>query len=99
MLILDQVNAFYWPDILESEELRVFKQVCHALSRLEMSIFAGKSPLYLSQTSHREYLGDSWGRLVKYRVPSQGHSEFKLSGLHKIICMAKTVLQLCRGHS
>lgn len=70
MLVLDPINAFYWIDMMESEELRVFKQNCSLIAKLDMTILAAKSPLYTRQdkTIHREYLGDSWARLVKYRV-------------------------------
>jgi hypothetical protein len=42
MLILDQINAFYWIDMLEGEEPRTFKAICTHLSKLDMSIFASK---------------------------------------------------------
>ena len=71
MLILDPISAFYWIDTMESsEELRIFKRVCQLISSLDMAIFAAKSPLYMrrERDAHREYLGESWARLVKYRL-------------------------------
>ena len=70
MLVLDPINAFYWIDMMESEDLKVFKQNCSLVAQLDMIILAAKSPLYRKQEmqTHREYLGDSWSRLVKFRV-------------------------------
>jgi hypothetical protein len=70
MLIIDPISAYYWIDAMESsDELRIFKHVCQQIALLDMAIFVAKSPLYArrERDSHREYLGESWARLVKYR--------------------------------
>lgn len=78
MLVIDPINAFYWIDAMEhSDELRLFKHVCQQIAQLDMAIFVAKAPLYARRDvqSHREYLGESWTRLVKYRItlwPEQG---------------------------
>ena len=71
MLVIDPISAFYWIDAMEnSDELRIFKHVCQQIARLDMAIFVAKAPLYARReaASHREYLGESWTRLVKYRI-------------------------------
>ena len=71
MLVIDPISAYYWIDAMESsDELRIFKRVCQQIARLDMAIFVAKSPLYArrEKAAHREYLGESWARLVKYRL-------------------------------
>lgn len=71
MLVIDPINAFYGVDAMEnSDELWMFKHVCQQIAQLDMAIFVAKAPLYTRRevASHREYLGESWTRLVKYRI-------------------------------
>ena len=71
MLVIDPISAYYWIDAMDhSDELRIFKRVCQQIAQLDMAIFVAKSPLYARRDkgAHREYLGESWARLVKYRL-------------------------------
>eukprot|EP01043_Picozoa_sp_COSAG02_P024154 COSAG02_NODE_1311_length_13331_cov_1094.258035_2_plen_249_part_00 len=80
MLVIDPINAFYGIDAMEnSDALWMFKHVCQQIAQLDMAIFVAKAPLYTRRevASHREYLGESWTRLVKYRIvlwPEQSDS-------------------------